>query len=531
MHYSKMAEHVRSKGRGDDTMLVHMTPHEVGGLQALAVAHGGSLTINPHTGLPEAGWLGKLLPTILGGIGMAFGIPPIWMGALGAVGGTAVTGNLKEGLMAGLGAFGGASMAGAAGLGGALGHAGSGLGLSGSGAAVMHPTAAVAEKAAGAAANKAMGQVAAKGLDVTSSAAQKILTNAGQPFTAPSGVLGGFGQAAKAGLPGGIIGKAAPMLAAQGVLGSVAGALTPTPKAAEAAAPSEYGYTGKYTMNRANLQQPTGGAPLATPTDTTATPFNPTNFDSSEKTYFGPTSYTDASGNPWIPGQKTTPNATSTSTKKPVFGLKPGAPLGFQDPFFQNYADGGEVGTDPYAFPIQAVPHPAQQTIDGSYSVQPQQQMQPQPQPSPYMQGSTYGQAQQQQNNPSTMGGIKGLPGLAGGGQVHLRSGSFVMPARETAEFGNGSSEAGQQILARLGGAAIKGGGDGVSDSIQARLDGKQKARVARDEVHFSPEAVARLGGGNHKKGTQKLYALMDKAQKARKSAKRGQDTNLRAVA
>ena len=42
-----MANQLQSMGRGEDSMLVHMTPKEVGGLQALAMAHGGSLTINP----------------------------------------------------------------------------------------------------------------------------------------------------------------------------------------------------------------------------------------------------------------------------------------------------------------------------------------------------------------------------------------------------------------------------------------------------------------------------------------------------
>ena len=51
---------------------------------------------------------------------------------------------------------------------------------------------------------------------------------------------------------------------------------------------------------------------------------------------------------------------------------------------------------------------------------------------------------------------------------------------------------------------------------------------MARDEVKFDPEAVARLGSGSHSKGTQKLYALMKKAENARKKAKRGQDTGLR---
>jgi hypothetical protein len=43
-----------------------MAPQEVAGLQALALAHGGSLTINPDTGLPEAGFLKKLLPALAG---------------------------------------------------------------------------------------------------------------------------------------------------------------------------------------------------------------------------------------------------------------------------------------------------------------------------------------------------------------------------------------------------------------------------------------------------------------------------------
>jgi len=58
------AHYLRSKGRGNDTMLVHMTPSEVKGLQAIALRHGGSLTINPDTGLPEAGFLEQILPIV-----------------------------------------------------------------------------------------------------------------------------------------------------------------------------------------------------------------------------------------------------------------------------------------------------------------------------------------------------------------------------------------------------------------------------------------------------------------------------------
>ena len=102
------------------------------------------------------------------------------------------------------------------------------------------------------------------------------------------------------------------------------------------------------------------------------------------------------------------------------------------------------------------------------------------------------------------------------------------MDARSVSELGNGSSSAGQELLARYGGRPIEGHGDGVSDSIPASIDGRRPARVARDEVQFDPEAVRRFGDGDHARGVKRLYALMDKAQKAREGAARGQDTKLR---
>lgn len=119
MSIEKLAKHVQRHGRGEDTMLVHMTPNEVRGLQALARRHGGSLTINPKTGLPEAGFLSKILPMIAG-IGLSFipGVGPWAAAGLTAAGTTIATGSLKKGLLAGLGAYGGAGLAaGAASLG------------------------------------------------------------------------------------------------------------------------------------------------------------------------------------------------------------------------------------------------------------------------------------------------------------------------------------------------------------------------------------------------------------------------------
>jgi hypothetical protein len=77
------AEHLASKGRNGDTMLVHMNPIEVAWLNEQTP---GGLTTNPDTGQPEA--FAFLLPLLAGAVG------PSLMGAagltgLGALAGTA----------------------------------------------------------------------------------------------------------------------------------------------------------------------------------------------------------------------------------------------------------------------------------------------------------------------------------------------------------------------------------------------------------------------------------------------------------
>ena len=115
------ARHLASKGRKGDTELVHMTKGEIKGLQELAMAHGGSLSINPDTGLVEASFLKRILPMVAGAAltGLSGGmINPLTASMI--VGGFegVRTGDLGKGLMAGLGAYGGA------GLGGSLANAG-----------------------------------------------------------------------------------------------------------------------------------------------------------------------------------------------------------------------------------------------------------------------------------------------------------------------------------------------------------------------------------------------------------------------
>ena len=127
MSLHNLAQDLQSVGRGGDSVLVHMTPKEVGGLQALAMAHGGSLTINPQTGLPEANFLKRLLPTLVGGaltVMSGGALSPLMAAGLVGGGTALATGSLSKGLMAGLGAYGGAGLASGLSTAGAAGAAG-----------------------------------------------------------------------------------------------------------------------------------------------------------------------------------------------------------------------------------------------------------------------------------------------------------------------------------------------------------------------------------------------------------------------
>ena len=114
MGLQNTAHYLKSKGRNGDTELVHMSPREVNGLQALARANGTSLTMNPNTGLPEAFRLEQLLPMAAGAaltIGSGGALSPLAASLLVGGGYGAATGSIEKGLMAGIGAYGGAGIA------------------------------------------------------------------------------------------------------------------------------------------------------------------------------------------------------------------------------------------------------------------------------------------------------------------------------------------------------------------------------------------------------------------------------------
>ena len=75
----------------------------------------------------------------------------------------------------------------------------------------------------------------------------------------------------------------------------------------------------------------------------------------------------------------------------------------------------------------------------------------------------------------------------------------------------------------------LSGGGDGMSDSIKANIEGKQEARLADGEFVIPADVVSHLGNGSSKAGAKQLYSMMDRIRTARTGTKKqGKQVNPR---
>jgi hypothetical protein len=133
--------------------------------------------------------------------------------------------------------------------------------------------------------------------------------------------------------------------------------------------------------------------------------------------------------------------------------------------------------------------------------------------------------------NPNSSGGFsRGLTGMFGGGQPqqlaqqptqqNLPVGYNEAPSRQYANGGiAGYASGGMSHLGGYsdGGRLLRGPGDGVSDSIPASIGKRrQPARLADGEFVVPARIVSELGNGSTEAGARKLYAMMDRIQKAR---------------
>lgn len=568
------AQHMASRGRGPDTQLVHMAPQEVAGLQALAKAHGGSLTTNPDTGLPEAGFLSSILPMVIGGALAATGVGAPMAAMMVGGGYGLATGSLSKGLMAGLGAFGGAGLAGglmSAGAAGAAGAAEAGLSATGAGASEMAAT------------NAALQQNALTGIGIDSTAAagtgsMSFAPNMGTnvlgttPLAGPMSVPVSTSQLT-AGVPQ--VATATPISTAAPTfsdnlsqlgrgfqnLGTEAGRdafmskagvdggmgllkygyaaglpmLMQEPKKAEQkpsekpwmysydpgrVADPQAGYTGAATgernyfnpvytrtaaggglmdigpveamsdRNQAETMMANGGMRYAEGGETKAV--KPVE----ENPYYTMSGQSgDAFKYLMGQGQKPAPvtaPATATAPVQPAVSA-PASTMGglTQSP------DGSPLSATlrPYTF------DPATGTFTAMPVIEPVVAA-PLPSSTPNEGGGYAGG-----NSADAANGASGLgTGVSGFGSSYARGGIAALAQGGQSHLGDYSD----------GGRLLKGPGDGVSDSIPATIGDKRPARLADGEFVVPARIVSELGNGSTEAGARKLYAMMDRVQKAR---------------
>ena len=478
------AEHLKSKGRGPDTELIHMTKGEIKGLRQLALAHGTDLTINPETGLPEAGMLMKILPVVAAAAATYFtagAAAPLLETSLGVSAGTA-------GLLAGAGAgalIGGASAAiqgqdaGRAALFGGLGGALSGgLGaydampaLGAAEAPIINPeTGAQLTQVAGPGVampqpvpfnptatpsvpmDGPLQQVAGPGVNMNSisgtpTAANDLPIKPGRPDLPKGYGRNDYGEAYK------LLTPPTPEPSYYSGLGS--GMSDMAKKAAILAAPgigAQYGAEGQYNSGQVPTGQSSSTLAYLSPNFRAQVPTRP---------------------NPYYTAQY-------PDYKKNPYGMAGGGAVAFKNQGIVDLprSSGADVGTytdtDPNTNKLDA-----------------------------------YNAALYRFNKVNKKAGIKD--------GVQFKQAQALGDIEEAAAGGVMHGIGGYSD----GGRMLKGPGDGMSDSIPATIGSKQPARLADGEFVVPADVVSHLGNGSTDAGAKRLYGMMDKIRKARTGKKK----------
>lgn len=547
-------QNLAAQGRNGDSMLLHVTPDEVQGLHQLALMHGTKMTINPVTGLPEANFMKDWLPMLVGagavllapetgGMSLAMG-----MGAMGAFGTSMAVGNsFKKSLFTGL----------MAGAGGALG--------AGAGALGAAATEGIAAGATGLGANaltQTGEQLAAKGMQGALQAGQRGLTMAGADAAA-----GGVGGVTNAG-----IGAVPKMFSAEAqALGRTelqqAAQDATKQAAAKAVRPGVTTYTGTagqvQTAEQAEAQEAAmnqsygvSRLPQVRPTSSAAQPINqpPANITSDTRRFLAQAEQPQQfGGDARYMGETGTPARTAEQNYSAMsMGDKYAAQgEGINKLFTEPGAIGKFAGNNKLALAGLGVGAIGSMSSD-------QQRLKPTAAHGDYYsypgftQGydPTGGESGQQYFNYSY--GEPTITHYAVGGSVDNTANDMMYPQSQlptgaVGQYGNrsavpvprevvGAQDAlvdpftGAEGMA-AGGIATLGGysdggrltqgpGDGVSDSIPASIGGKQPARLADGEFVIPARIVSEIGNGSTKAGAKKLYAMMDRIQKARRKTK-----------
>ena len=521
------AQHLSTKGRGPDSMLVHMSPKEVHGLQALAKANGGSLSINPNTGLVEAGFLSDILPVVAAAAATYFtagAAAPALAGALG-IGATSAgilagagSGALING---GLAAMQGKDAGRAALMGGLGGAVAGGLGaygdanVLGSGASTGAGTTGLGEAGQSAAVTNAdIAQQATLGQSVNQ-------LPAGAPIGTSSGnLVNEMGMTPQEALKENALNAD---IAREATIGNDVGQ-----QAGQQAVPSAVKSTvspaADTFKNQASQQyyQKLGDAGYA-PVQKLGIQALPVLSTLDEQ----PTM-------PLTPEQKSTLARISPDFRAQE-SIKP-------NPYYRaQYAEGGIASLAMGGLPNQMYPMSQQEHTNF---------MDPTQLPASAMAVRNFEPA----TNPMTGDQTQAM---ASGGDVSKKkqraqfTADRSMAAMDPYEAGlanlnnaryaaNMTGTRAPSAMTRLGdiptaaggglsslggysdgGRMLKGPGDGMSDNIPATIGGKQPARLADGEFVVPADVVSHLGNGSTDAGAKKLYSMMDKVRRARTGKKK----------
>jgi hypothetical protein len=478
MSLHNLAKKVQGTGRGQDSMLVHMSPREVQGLQALAKVKGGQLTTNPKTGLPEAGFLEDILPMVAAGAAMYFTAGAAAPALAGAFGSAAP-------FVAGAGAgalIGGGSAAiqgGDVGQGALIGGIG-GLASAGMGA-MMGPAPVPGAESLG-------GAIAPTGADVATAGAA---TGQGATVNAP--------VVSQAGVNGAMPPPAAPQM--------------PPPAAPQ----SPYTPTQLDTIARGQGVFPEGSAALPGSEVTgnaSLPPIKPASTSTTdlgkwwdqqspwEKAGYSTLGAGLAAGLNAPPSDNGAPDDDYTSPLKrisPNFRaqepIRPNPYYRAQYPTYtKRAAEGGLMAAYQNGGPVERMT---------------QQNTAMNPQGGLYPQGmidkTQYATPTQR---PTSLEVVESEPSYE----------ARVNPMMGTLMAGGGLADLGGYSD---GGRLLKGPGDGMSDNIPAQIGSKQPARLADGEFVVPADVVSHLGNGSTDAGAKRLYSMMDKVRTARTGKKK----------
>ena len=501
----QLANHLKSYGRDGDTELVHMTKGEIKGLQELAMAHGGTLTINPDTGLAEAGFLKNILPAIAGaGLMMIPGMQGIgagWIGAgIGALE-TARTGDIGKGLLAGLGAYGGAGLAG---------------GLMGTAAGAATPTATSGLSTTGGVGSQTAG-LSSGNLGAASS---NFGLSAGSTGTGGAAGLTGSGTslytpnlaASTPGMAGTQIAKygmsaAAPMLS-DALAPKAVDPLNPEKSSGkyiskdfQAYVPNQpdpyyrplgLGYAAEGGVMPDDLSYAEGGDVKKKQETTTFQP----------KSELGQNFLKGALGDPRLKAYQVTDPMTQVVPYLMGAKMRSIMPEEIQDKmaaFFRPAAApmGETSGNVPAGYVMDRVT--GQLVPASTYT----------PQGLGYTGYAAGGMIDPMQQMPN--GGLAGLQGMRDGYSPMTTMDGNIPQMADGGSIGGYSD----------GGRMLRGPGDGMSDSIPGVIGNKQPARLADGEFVVPADVVSHLGNGSTDAGAKRLYGMMDKVRKARTGTKK----------